>query len=189
MAGIRQMTGRSRQGSPRTMAPVGFVFLTNRGNLTKAKLYEAIRRRLVKEPGCDAVQLRPSRMRPRTIKARVDPDVFLSTAYPVDEATLEISFSYPRSVTHEYYVVEWGEAARDLGIGWHQDEDHPGLGTCHFQMDHSGTTVERVSASFLDEHPLSVLEARLDQLRRLLPKVDWSGGVPALPDAGVPSPP
>jgi len=171
------------------MAPVGFVFLTNRGNLTKAKLYEAIRRRLVKEPGCDAVQLRPSRMRPRTIKARVDPDVFLSTAYPVDEATLEISFSYPRSVTHEYYVVEWGEAARDLGIGWHQDEDHPGLGTCHFQMDHSGTTVERVSASFLDEHPLSVLEARLDQLRRLLPKVDWSGGVPALPDAGVPSPP
>ena len=75
------------------MAPVGFIFLANRGNLTKAKLYEAVRRRLGKEPGCHAVQVRPSRARPRTVEARVGPDAFLSRAYPVDEAKLEITFS------------------------------------------------------------------------------------------------
>lgn len=170
------------------MAPVGFVFLANRGNLTKAKLYEAIRCRIGKEPGCYAVQLRPSRARPRTIEARVEPEAFLSQEYPVDEAKLEITFSYPRSVGYEYYVIEWSEADRGLGLGWHQDEDHPGLGECHFQIDHAGATVERTSATFVDEHPLEVLETRLDQLRTLLPQIDWSGEVPALPDSGVPSP-
>lgn len=116
------------------MAPVGFTFLANRGNLTRAKLYESLRPRLGKEPGCHTVRVRPSRARPRTIEARVDPDAFLGRAYPVDEATLEITVSYPRTVDHEYYVIEWGESDRDLGVGWHQDEDHPDLGAVHFQM-------------------------------------------------------
>ena len=64
------------------MAPLGFVFLANRGNLTKAKLYEAIRRRLSKEPGCYAVRMRPSRARPRTIDVRVEPEEFLSQNMP-----------------------------------------------------------------------------------------------------------
>jgi hypothetical protein len=44
------------------MAP--FVFLANRRNLTPVTLYQAIRQRLSKEPGCEAVQLLPSRARP-----------------------------------------------------------------------------------------------------------------------------
>lgn len=164
------------------MAPVGFIFLANRGNLTKAKLYEAIRRRLGKEPGCYAVRLQPSRARPRTIETRVDPEEFLSQTYPIDEAKLEITFSYPRTVDYEYYIIEWSEVDRDLGLGWHQDEDHPDIGECHFQIDYSGTTVERSSAEFVDEHPLEVLETRLDQLRVLLPQIDWNGDTPSLPD-------
>jgi hypothetical protein len=169
------------------MAPLGFVFLTNRGNLTKAKLYEAVRQRLAKEPGCYAVRMHPSRARPRTIEARVKPEEFLSREYAVDDATLTVRFSYPHAVDYEYYVVEWSEEARDVGIGWHQDEDHPDLGECHFQMDHPGETVERRSATFVDEHPLEVLETRLEQLRAILPRIDWAGGVPALLDDGQPA--
>ncbi|WP_226011343.1 hypothetical protein [Halomicrobium salinisoli] len=170
------------------MAPVGFVFLANRGNLTRAKLYEAVRQRLAKEPGCDEVRFRPSRVRPRTVTARVEPAAFLGRAYPVDEAALEVTFSYPQSVDYEYYVVQWSEPGRDFGVGWHQDEDHPELGECHVQIDHAGTTAQRSSAAFVNEHPLEVLETRLDQLRALLPQIDWSGDAPRLPDDDVPGP-
>lgn len=168
------------------MTPPGFVFLANRGNLTKAKLYEAIRHRLGKEPGCYSVRVRPSRARPRTVETSINPEEFLSQEYAVDDATLVVRFSYPRCMEHEYYVVEWSEAKRDVGIGWHQDESHPGLGECHFQIDHAGATVDRRSATFVDEHPLEVLETRLDQLRTVLPRVDWTGGSPTLSDHALP---
>lgn len=171
------------------MAPLGFVFLANRGNLTKTRLYDAIRRRLGKEPGCHAVRVRPSRARPRSIETRVTPAEFLGRTYPIDDATLTVRFSYPRSVEYEYYVVEWSEAERDVGIGWHQDENHPDLGECHFQIDHAGETVDRRSGSFVDEHPLEVLETRLEQLRALLPRIDWDDGDPTLPEGeGLPEP-
>jgi len=86
---------------------------------------------------------------------------------------------------YEYYVIEWSEADRDLGLGWHQDEDHPDLGECHFQLDHAGTTVERSAAEFVDEHPLEVLETRLDQLRALLPKIAWNEDTPVLPEGAI----
>lgn len=170
------------------MAPLGFIFLANRGNLTKAKLYDAIRHRLGKEPGCYAVRVRPSRARPRTVEVSINPEEFLSQEYAVDDATLAVRFSYPRSVEYEYYVVEWSEPKRDVGVGWHRDEDHPGLGECHFQIDHAGATVERRSATFVDEHPLEVLETRLDQLRTVLPQIDWTEGSPSLSDHGLPAP-
>ena len=170
------------------MAPLGFVFLANRGNLTKAKLYTAIRNRLDKEPGCHNVQVRPSRARPRAIQARVAPAEFLGQGYAIDEATLTVRFSYPSVEDYEYYVVEWSEEERDLGVGWHQDEDHPDLGECHFQIDHAGRTVDRRSATFLDDHPLAVLETRLDQLRAVLPGISWAEGEPTVLDDGLPAP-
>lgn len=170
------------------MAPLGFVFLANRGNLSKAKLYEAILQRLGKEPGCYAVRMRPSRMRPRAIEARVEPAEFLGRTYAVDEARLRVRFSYPRSVEYEYYGVEWSESDRDVGIGWHQDETHPDLGECHLQIDHREATINRHAATFVDEHPLAVLEIRLDQLRSLLPRIKWTEGEPRLPDDALLAP-
>ena len=170
------------------MTALGFVFLANRGNLTKAKLYTAIRNRLDKEPGCHDVRVRPSRARPRSIQARVTPAEFLEREYGVNEASLTVRFSYPRGVDYEYYVIEWGEKECDLGIGWHQDEAHPALGECHFQIDHAGQTIDRRSATVLDDHPLEVLETRLDQLRAVLPRIAWTEGKPTVPDDGLPAP-
>jgi len=170
------------------MAPIGLVFLANRGNLTKAKLYEAVRNRLGKEPGCYEVRVRPSRARPKTIRTRVQTTEFLGREYAVEEATLTIQFSYPRATDYEYYVLEWSEPARNVGIGWHQDEDHPDLGECHFQIDHAGRTVDRRAATFLDDHPLEVLEARLDQLRTVLPRIDWTEDEPTFSEETLPEP-
>lgn len=170
------------------MAPMGVIFLANRGTLTRPTLYESIRQRLGKEPGCYDVQTCPSRARTRTIEARVVPEEFLSRAYPVDDARLTIGFTYPESVDYEYYVIEWIEADRDFGLGWHQDETHPDLGECHFQLDHAGSTVDRVGARFVDDHPLEVLETRLGQLRSVLPQLVWDSDEPELPERGVPAP-
>ncbi|AWB28735.1 hypothetical protein HARCEL1_12715 [Halococcoides cellulosivorans] len=145
-----------------------------------------MRNRLDKEPGCHDVRVRPSRARPRSILARVTPSEFLGQGYAIDEATLTVRFSYPNAVDYEYYVIEWSEEERDLGIGWHQDEDHPDLGECHFQIDHAGQTVDRRSATFLNDHPLEVLETRLDQLRAVLPRIEWAEGAPTVPDDGLP---
>jgi len=169
--------------------PLGFVFLANRGNLTRAKLYKSIRQRLGTEPGCYAVRAQPSRARPRTIEASVEPEEFLSREYPVEDASLAVTFSYPRTVDYEYYLIEWSETSRDVGFGWHQDEYHPDLGECHFQIDHGGSTVERKAARFVDEHPLEVLETRLEQLRTLLPRIHWADAEPEMPDGGLPAPP
>lgn len=171
------------------MPPVGFVFLANRGNLTKAKLYTTIRQRLDKEPGYYAVRVRASRARPRAIQARVEPEEFLSREYAVDTARLEVRFSYPRAIDYEYYVIEYSEADRELGIGWHQDNYHPDLGECHFQIDHGRSTVTRTPATFVDEHPLEVLETRLDQLRAVLPRIDWKDGEPTVSGGAPPTPP
>lgn len=168
------------------MAP-GFIFLANRGNLTKTRLYKTIQNRLSNEAGCANVRHSPSRLRPRRIEADVDPTVFFGQSYPVDDAGLSIEFTYPRDVDHEYYVIEWIEEMRDLGFGWHQDELHPDLDECHYQLDHEGTTIERDAASFIDAHPLNVLEARLDQLRTVIPALDWSGAHPTVPD-DIPEP-
>jgi hypothetical protein len=161
---------------------VPFVFLANRGNLTRTTLYQAIRQRFTKEPGCEDVQLVPSRARPRSVRTAVDPGVFLGSTYPTDAATLEITVSYPRGVEYEYYVLEWSEAERRVGFGWHQDETHPDLGECHLQLDHGGETIERRPAAFLDDHPLNILETRLEQLRSVLPAIEWRDGRPVLPD-------
>jgi len=165
--------------------PLGVVFLANRGNLTKPKLYEAIRGRLGKEPGCSEVRVRPSRARPRSVEAKVRPEAFLSREYAVDDATLTVRFAYPRAADHEYYVIEWSEADREVGVGWHQDESHPVLGECHLQIDHAGRVVQRRSATFVDEHPLEVLETRLEQLRAILPQVRWTNGEPSVPENGL----
>ena len=167
------------------MAPLGVVFLANRGNLTKPKLYEAIRGRLGKEPGCSEIRVRPSRARPRSVEAQVRPEAFLRREYAADDATLTVRFAYPRAADYEYYVVEWSEADREVGFGWHRDESHPDLGECHFQIDHAGRTVERQSARFVDEHPLEVLETRLAQLRAILPQIRWTDGEPAIPENGL----
>lgn len=167
------------------MPPLGFVFLANGGNLTEAKLYATVRQRLRTEPGCHDVRVRPSRASPRTIAARVQPAAFLRRAYAVDDATLEVELSSPRSVDDEYYVIQWSEPEREFGLGWHRDETHPDLGECHVQIDHAETTLDRTSATFVDEHPMNVLEVRLDQLRTVLPRFDWESGVPTLSENGL----
>jgi hypothetical protein len=94
---------------------------------------------------------------------------------------LEIRFWYPVNVDHEYYRLNWVEPDRNFVLGFHRDADHQTLGPCHIQLDHEDTATDRYSATFLDEHPLAVLDDRLQQLPTALESVRWTDGTPSLP--------
>jgi hypothetical protein len=157
------------------------VFLAGRDRYTQRTLLRDVHDRLTNEASCEDVRYRPSRRRPRDVVADISPVTFLGESYDVEDARLEVRFWYPAGVNHEYYRINWIEPERNLMLGFHQDADHQGLGTCHIQLDYDGTTVDRYGTTFLDEHPLAVLEERLQQFPSALAAVRWEAGIPSLP--------
>jgi len=69
-----------------------------------------------------------------------------------------------------------GSSQRDFLLGWHQDDDHPEHGEVHLQLNQSDSVVARMRAKFLDEHPMTVVEARLEQLPAVVNTLTWENG-------------
>lgn len=87
---------------------------------TRREGLRRLKERLEKEPGLSAVRYRPSRLRPRSVVADVDIEVFLGTEFPRSEATLEVAWR-PRTAT-DVQRVQWADSA--VSLGWHKDDDH-----------------------------------------------------------------
>ena len=147
---------------------------------TQRTLHRDVHDRLTNQAGCEDVRYRPSRRRPRYVVVDVDPATFLGDSYDAATVRLEIRFWYPAGVDHEYYRINWVEPDRNLMLGFHQDADHPDLGPCHIQLDHEETPVNRHSASFLDAHPLAVLDDRPRQLPAAVETIGWENETPSL---------
>ncbi|WP_266083075.1 hypothetical protein [Haladaptatus caseinilyticus] len=158
------------------------IFLANRDRYTQRTLLRETHNRLSKQAGCEAIRYQPSGRRPRYVIADIDTAVFLGESYEVENARLELRFWYPVGVDHEYYRINWIEPPRNLMVGFHQDADHPDLGPCHIQLNFEETAVDRYEAAFLDAHPLTVLDNRLQQLPTALESIHWQDGQPSLPD-------
>jgi hypothetical protein len=156
------------------------IFVAGRDRYTQRTLLRDVHDRLTNQAGCVDVRYRPSRRRPRYVIADVAPPTFLSDAYEVENARLEVRFWYPEGVEHEYYRINWVEPDRNLMLGFHQDADHPELGPCHIQLTCEDAAIGRHSATFLDAHPLAVLDARLQQLPSTIESIYWENGPPTL---------
>ena len=157
------------------------IFLAGRDRLTQRTLLRDIHDRLANQAGSENVRYRPSRRRPRYVVADIDTAVFLGDSYEAENARLEVRFWYPAGVGYEYYRINWIEPERNLMLGFHQDADHQDLGPCHIQLNYEDTPVGRHDATFLDAHPLSVLDNRLQQLPTGLAAIHWEDGTPSLP--------
>lgn len=158
------------------------VFLADRTNLQARQLHRRIRNRFQSDDRFDTVQLRVAEPRepgPYRVVTRVDPRGFLEDpSYPVTTARIETGFQLDTEADHEYYWFNWIEPDRGALLGWHRDRDHPDLGPTHLQCDRGETAVDRERATFLDEHPMAVFEARLRQLPDALERVEWEDGRP-----------
>jgi len=116
-------------------------------------------------PGFNSIRYEPSRIRPRKVIAAVDIEMFLSASFPRTEATIEVLWR-PREGTD---VQRVHYADDHVSLGWHKDEDHPDLGTTHFQLETSDESIHE-AADIEVEAPLSFLEICLDRLGEELEK-------------------
>lgn len=156
------------------------VFLADRGDVQARQLHRRVRNRFKTDGYFHEVQLRIAGARapgPYRVVARTDPRLFLDDeTYPVAIARIEVGFDLRGRGNRDHYWFNWIEPERDFLLGWHQDDDHPALGPVHVQVSQGGEPIEHASATFVDAHPMAVLDARLDQLRDVLSRVVWREG-------------
>lgn len=155
------------------------VFLADRDDVQARQLHRRIANRFHSDGYFEAVQLRVAEARepgPYRVDARTDPQLFLDNeAYPVTGARIEVGFELRGQDQHDHYWFNWIEPERDFLLGWHQDDDHPDLGPVHVQVNQGGEPIERAAATFVDAHPMAVVEARMEQVGVALSRVSWDG--------------
>lgn len=161
------------------MAPL-FVFLAHRRLLDQHTAHGEIHDWLSKHGGCLEVRFDPSSIRRHEVRGTVDPTIVLEENHPSKTVDIRVEFEYPEDVDHEYYEIQWIDGYRDYSFGWHQDDTHPDLGECHFQLEYQNETITRKPAVFHDSHPVNVLEKRLSQVPSILDLVTWEDARPSL---------
>lgn len=156
------------------------VFLAGRDNIRIRQLHRRIKNRFQSDDRFDMAQLRVAEPRdpgPYRAVGHVDAQRFLDdSSSPVRTARIEVGFQLPNHRSHECYWINWIEPDRNVLFGWHQDDEHPDLGPVHLQVNQGETTIDHESAVFIDEHPMAVVEARLQQLPDALARIDWNNG-------------
>jgi len=157
-----------------------FVFLAHRSLLDQHAAHGEIQTWLSNRGGCRDIRYAPSSVRRHEVCATIDPEVLLGERYPSETAELRVEFEFPDDAEYDHYEVQWIDGERNYSFGWHQDETHPDLGKCHFQLDYRDETVARKPAVFHDSHPVNVLEQRLSLVPSILELVAWENDRPGL---------
>lgn len=157
-----------------------FIFLAHRSLLDQHTAHGEIQTWLRNQGGCRDVRYVPSSTRRHEVCATIDPEILLGEPYPSETAELRIEFDFPNDVEYDHYEIQWIDGGRNYSFGWHQDGTHPGLGECHFQLDHRGETVTRKPAVFHDSHPVNVVEQRLSLVPSILELITWGNERPGL---------
>lgn len=135
------------------------LLLAGGGGFPRREGLRRIKERLETVPGLSGIRYEPSRIRPRTVVADVDVERFLGEDFPRNEAKLEVLWR-PRE-GRDVQRIQWADGA--VSLGWHKDDDHPDLGTTHFQIERDGD-LEHEPGRIEVEAPLSFLETCLERL-------------------------
>lgn len=155
-------------------------FLAGRGNIQTRELHRRIKNRFQSDTKFGTVQFRvtgPREQGAYRVDAETNPRGFLDDdSYPVSTGRIEVGFELAGQSGNDCYWFNWVEPDRRFLLGWHQDTDHPTLGPVHIQVNQNDTPIEHGSATFIDKHPMAVIEARLDQLPDALNSVQWNNG-------------
>ena len=141
------------------------IFLAGGRGFTRREGLRRLKERLENVPGFGNVRYDPSRLRPRTVVADVDVELFLGDSFPRTEAKLEVLWR-PREGT-DVQRVHWADDR--VSLGWHKDDDHHDLGTTHFQLEIDDEVIHEPGHIEV-EAPLSFLEICLERLPKELQK-------------------
>lgn len=123
----------------------------------------------------------PTDASPRRVIASIRPGRLFGTDYPVDLATLEITWQTRRDGKDHFWLTwierpdEYAEteglrtedptlpSGYALTVGLHQDDTHPELGPAHFQNERPDAT-DRDGIDLVGNSPLAVLDYFLGEL-------------------------
>ena len=156
------------------------IFLADRADIQARQLHRRLTNRFQTDGYFEVVEFRitgPREPGPYRVVAETNPQLFLDDeAYPVERARIEVGFHLRWGEDYDHYWFNWIEPERDFLLGWHQDDDHSDLGPVHLQVNQGGEPLEHVAATFIEAHPMAILEARLEQLGDVLSRVEWDDG-------------
>lgn len=156
------------------------ILLANRDGLRNKRLHRRINNRFQTGSTFGSVQLRVATYRergPYRVVAETNPRTFLEDEeYPTKTARLEIGFDVDSPPDYDFYWFNWVEPERSLLLGWHQDDDHPEYGEVHLQLNQSKSAVICKRVEFIGEHPMEVVEARLELLPDVVQAIKWERG-------------
>ena len=125
-------------------------------------VYNGLRDVLDRHPKITTVGFEPDSISKEFIRAAVAPDRIEPPSGP-DSPLLEVEWRFRRDT--EYYRIHYADPNTGFNCGWHRDEDHPDLGSVHFQYETPKTgESERTRAEFTKSVPTEVLWTALQRL-------------------------
>ena len=138
------------------------LLLAGGSGYTRKAGLRRLKERLEKVPGASNVRYEPSAIKPRSVTVDIDAEIFFERTLPQSQGRLEV-FWQPREET-DVQRVQWVDDT--VSLGWHKDDDHPDLGTTHFQREAGDEDEPHREAAHIEvKAPLSFLEVCLDRLQ------------------------
>ncbi len=111
-------------------------------------------------PEVDEVEYVPDRATAQTLQVRFHPERLPGDVGPRPP---KLEIEWYRGSPDDWFRVDYSEPNTGHHVGWHQDEDHPQLGTAHLQETQDGETRHR-KKTFEHETPSLVLWEIVEEL-------------------------
>ena len=125
-------------------------------------VYNGLRDVLNRHPKITAVGFEPDSISKEFIRANIAPARIEPPTGP-DSPTLEVEWRFRRD--SEYYRIHYADPNTGFDCGWHRDDDHPDLGSIHFQYENRRTgESDRIRAEFTKAVPTEILWTALQRL-------------------------
>lgn len=124
------------------------------GGDPNAHLYQQLKRDVLERvPQITTVEFVPDTVEAKQLTATFDPD---RLEPPTGPAAPELVIEWYRQTPDDWFRVDYHDPNTGFHAGWHQDEDHPALGTAHFQYA-TDEESDRSAVTFSHQTPSLIL--------------------------------
>lgn len=128
---------------------------------TDDSVYRGLEDVLRRHPAVTTVSYEPDGIVKRYLRAAIAPNRVDPPTGP-ESPRLDVAW---RFVDEEsYYRIHYADPNTGLNCGWHRDDDHPDLGSVHFQYECPAAGNEREPVRFDSEIPTEILWTALERL-------------------------
>ena len=130
--------------------------------VTDSTVYEGLRDVLQRQPEVTTVNYEPDTISKKFLRAKIDPSRINPPTGP-QSSKLDVEWRYNQR--EQYYRIHYADPNTGFNCGWHRDDDHPDLGSVHFQYEQPQMdNANHQKAHFSKTAPSEILWTVLEQL-------------------------